>query len=145
MKTDINKVPIKKHQQVDIFFDCERVLFFGSHPKTKESFQGKYLFEIIDHINDSYWEEYDEEGFVKTWSGLNKVHATRRNKKTKQINAVITDSIGSKYDVGKVISPDTTIYPTTPDNLAIYEEVSELEDEINSLKLSQRELIGRIL
>ena len=129
------KIFVRKYKGIDIYFNPREREFMAEHPKTGEGFRGNYNFEIEKDIDNSFWEECDELGIIKAWSALQKVKATRKNKKTKEAQYEIIETTKSyNSDVGKVVEDDTKIYPATEENLRIYTRVQTLEREIDDLE-----------
>ncbi len=144
-----NLVFIESYKGYDIYFDKDTERFHAAKPELDIAFEAFKLWEIKGIIGDSFIEEVNKEGIIKSGyfnRTLAKVLILTRNKVTDNVKYKMLDETEKSYEIGRIQESTSymIIYPLSKENLEIWDKIKKLEDQIDILENQQKSLVDKI-
>ena len=147
--TKKEKVLIEKFKEFDIYYDKEDERFIADKPKLDIHFESRTLWEIKGNIRQTQTKEINKEFFIK--SGYHdvqiaKIHLLTENKSTGRSKYKILEDTKDGYDIGNVKDERDTpkLFPISKENINLYNQVKDLEKEIDKLENKQNKLVSQL-
>ena len=144
-----NNVLIEKFQGYDIYYVKTENAFIADDDEHNLHFRAMSLFQLQCDIKSSKKTPMDKEAFLKTgYFGLeiSRVKILSINKATKRFSYKILACTDSQYDVGKVKEDEDLdkFYDSNIANQALFNQVRELQVEIEKVEAKQQGLVRRL-
>ena len=134
----------------DIFFDPERAVFTATHKTSGETEEGPNIWNLRQWIRDQDRTSANITGLISSGyfdKTIAKIRVTQIRKSNDEVDYIITEDTEHSYDEGKKQDHDLKdfiIYPMSPENLALFEQVKELESDIKNIEAKQSNLIKNL-
>lgn len=149
MAKEETKAFIEKFEGFEIYYDKEGERFIAEKLDLHLKFEAVRLWELKGQIKDSQIQEINKEGLLPSGyfnKSVAKVRLLTVDKIRKIFKYKILEDTQNSYDVGRIEFGDgiVKLYPMSDSNLAIYNKVKALENEIRQIGEKQRILINKL-
>ena len=145
-----NKVLIEKYKGFEIYYDKDKERFVANKPKFDINFEARTLWEIKGYIKESRIKKVNKFGYIKSGylgKAIARIHILSINKDTETIRYEILDDTEKNFSIHLITEDNINlckIYKLNQYNTKIFNEVRELQKEIEKLENKQKALVKRL-